>query len=242
MARIRTIKPDFFTSEDIVSLSPSARLLYIALWCEADREGRMAWRPATFKLRYFPGDKGSIDALCGELTGRGLVVKYGEGLAYIPTFLEHQHPNPREQQSSLPEPPKICTRDDASNPDLHAQVGRAGKGKEGEKREGEGREGNTRHDASRSHGSRLPPDWQPSEILKAWTTKERPDIDAEQVAAKFRDYWRAVPGSRGCKLDWDATFRNFVRTEKPGAKGSGEVDINKLIREIEEDDKKRAAH
>ena len=42
MARIRTIKPDFFTSEDIVGLTPEARLLYIALWCEADREGRLA--------------------------------------------------------------------------------------------------------------------------------------------------------------------------------------------------------
>ena len=39
VARIRTIKPDFFTSEDIVVLTPWARLLYIALWCEADREG-----------------------------------------------------------------------------------------------------------------------------------------------------------------------------------------------------------
>ena len=45
MARIRTIKPEFFTSEDIVALSPLARLLFIALWCEADREGRLVWKP-----------------------------------------------------------------------------------------------------------------------------------------------------------------------------------------------------
>jgi hypothetical protein len=43
VARIRTIKPEFFTSEDIVSLPPLTRLLYIALWCEADKEGRLAW-------------------------------------------------------------------------------------------------------------------------------------------------------------------------------------------------------
>jgi len=52
VARIRTIKPEFFTSEDIVSLAPLTRLLYIALWCEADKEGRLAWKPLTFKLRY----------------------------------------------------------------------------------------------------------------------------------------------------------------------------------------------
>jgi hypothetical protein len=238
MARIRTIKPDFFTSEDIVSLSPSARLLYIALWCEADREGRLAWRPATFKLRYFPGDKMGIDALCGELTGRGLVVLYGNGLAYIPTFLDHQHPNPREQQSSLPEPIKICTRDDASNPDLHAQVGREGKGKEGEKQEGEG---GTRRDASRSRGSRLPPGWQPSELLTAWAQQKRPDLDVFLTAEKFRNYWVSVPGGKGLKLDWEATFRTWVLGEKQGSSASS-GDVDKLIRDIEEEDKKRAAN
>lgn len=128
MARIRTIKPDFFTSEDIVSLSPMARLLYIALWCEADREGRFVWRPATFKLRYFPGDKVNIEALSKELLNRELVVRYGDGLAHIPTFLEHQHINPREAHSSLPVP-------DASARDSDVQVGREGrerKGKEGD--------------------------------------------------------------------------------------------------------------
>ena len=49
MARIRTIKPEFFTSDDICALSPRARLLYIGLWCEADREGRLVWAPRGFK-------------------------------------------------------------------------------------------------------------------------------------------------------------------------------------------------
>ena len=37
MGRIRTIKPEYFTSKDIVKLEPIARLVYIALWCEADQ-------------------------------------------------------------------------------------------------------------------------------------------------------------------------------------------------------------
>lgn len=105
MARIRTIKPDFFTSEDIVELEPMARLLYIALWCEADREGRMAWKPRTFKMRYLPGDDCDIDALCDALVKRGLVCLYGDGLAFIPSFGAHQHVNPREAKSVLPDPP-----------------------------------------------------------------------------------------------------------------------------------------
>ena len=133
MARIRTIKPEFFTSEDIVELSAFARLLYIALWCEADREGRLAWKPRTFKMRYFPADNINIEELCEEIISRGLVVLYEDGLAYIPTFCEHQHINPRESQSTFPEPKNVTRRDASARVTNSActvtdvQVGREGK-------------------------------------------------------------------------------------------------------------------
>jgi hypothetical protein len=57
---------------------------------------------------------------------------YGGGLAYIPSFKSHQHVNPREAKSDLPDPnDALLTRDDASNLDLHVQVGKERKGKEG---------------------------------------------------------------------------------------------------------------
>jgi len=143
MARIRTIKPEFFTSEDIVGLSPFARLLYIALWCEADKEGRMTWKPNTFKLRYLPGDDVDIQVLATELVESGLVVLYGDGYAVIPKFRQHQHINPRESDSQLPDPDASVSRldrdvtravrvVDASARVDDAQGGREGKGKEGD--------------------------------------------------------------------------------------------------------------
>lgn len=142
MARIRTIKPEFFTSEDIVSLSPLARILYVALWCEADKEGRLVWKPITFKLRYLPADSCDIQALCQEIVNRGLVRLYGDGYAFIPSFSAHQHINPRESASQLPEPDANTTRKarvgtrkarvgTGANLDDDAQGGREGKGKEG---------------------------------------------------------------------------------------------------------------
>lgn len=135
MARIRTIKPDFFTSEDIVLLSPLARLFYIALWCEADKEGRFAWKPKTFKLRYLPGDNCDIEALADELLNARLVMLYEGGtLAYIPSFAKHQHINPRETASVLPDPNSAPKRTraprvvDASPREEDAQGGREGKG------------------------------------------------------------------------------------------------------------------
>lgn len=64
----------------------------------------MSWKPRTFKMRYLPADDCSIDALCNELVSSGVVILYGEGLAYIPGFTKHQHVNPRESASDLPAP------------------------------------------------------------------------------------------------------------------------------------------
>ena len=105
MSRIRTIKPDFFTSEDICALSPWARLLYIATWLEADREGRLRFRPGSWRLRYFPSDPVDMDAVTAELVERGLLRPYGDGLAVIPAFTTHQVINGREAPSTLAEPP-----------------------------------------------------------------------------------------------------------------------------------------
>ena len=96
MARIRTIKPEFFTSDDICALSPLARLLYVGLWCEADRDGRLVWTPGVMKRRYLPDDACDIEVLGAELVARGLIRLYGEGLACIPSFARHQHVNIRD--------------------------------------------------------------------------------------------------------------------------------------------------
>jgi hypothetical protein len=208
VARIRTIKPEFFTSEDIVSLKPWARLLYIALWCEADREGRMTWKPGTYKLRYFPGDAIDINKVCGELLERGLVVLYGDGLACIPTFMEHQHINPREAQSVLPVPDASARVIHASPLVTDAQVGREGK---------EGRE-----DASPTRGRKrpLPASWNPSNSTIDRLSREfglRVPEDVERYVAAFRDACNA----KGYQYaDFDAAFCNCVRQDWPKLRGS----------------------
>lgn len=87
-----------------MALSPLARLLYIGSWCDADREGRMVWKPSTLKVRYLPSDTCDVKAVCDELTERGLVIIYGDGLAVIPSFKSHQVINPKESASKLPAP------------------------------------------------------------------------------------------------------------------------------------------
>jgi|GEM_PF-941252 len=137
MARIRTIKPEFFTSEDIVRLSPLARLFYIGLWCEADREGRLTWKPFTLKLRYLPADPVDIDEISSELINNKLLITYkvdNEEYAFIPKFLKHQVINMKEAQSKIPYPnsPEFTE----NSPEFTEKS--TGKGKEGK---GIGKEG-----------------------------------------------------------------------------------------------------
>ena len=131
MARIRTIKPEFFTSEDIVSMSPLARLFYVSLWCEADREGRLEWKPGTFKMRYLPGDSCDVAELGKELIDKGLIVLYtvaGKQYAEIPTFTEHQVINNRESESTLPARDKHASRTRAPRVKAEGKEGKEGKG------------------------------------------------------------------------------------------------------------------
>jgi len=47
-----------------------------------------------------------------------------------------------------------------------------------------------------------------------WARVNCPAATVEQIqyqAAQFRDYWIAKPGAQACKLDWEATWRNWCR-------------------------------
>ncbi len=190
MPRIRTIKPEFFTSEDIVGLSPMARLLYVATWCEADKEGRLLWKPRTFKLRYFPADDCDIDALARELVASALVIPYGDGLAHIPSFKKHQHISPRESASILPDPSRVG----------HASA-RVTDATVTHREEGKGREG----DSTRRF---TPPS--PTEV-SAFASEHGITLDASAFVDFYASKgWRV---GRDPMKDWRAAARNWARRD-----------------------------
>lgn len=64
--------------------------------------------------------------------------------------------------------------------------------------------------------ARLPPSWTLPGKWLDWTQTEKPGWTADQirsVAEKFHDHWIAKPGKDGTKVDWEATWRNWVRRE-----------------------------
>jgi len=62
----------------------------------------------------------------------------------------------------------------------------------------------------KKRGSRIPESWEPDRDYAAAKGLPAPEIERE--AEKFRNYWRAKPGQGGVKLDWAATWRNWVLT------------------------------
>lgn len=65
-------------------------------------------------------------------------------------------------------------------------------------------------------GTRLPADFAPTPEMVTWAREHTPLVGSKETDA-FVDYWRSVPGSKGKKLDWLATWRNWMRREQKEA-------------------------
>lgn len=62
-------------------------------------------------------------------------------------------------------------------------------------------------------GTRLPKDWTLPENYREYAQQQgKPDHEIDLNAEDFRDYWTAIPGQKGVKTDWLATWRNRVRS------------------------------
>lgn len=79
--------------------------------------------------------------------------------------------------------------------------------------------------SARTRGTRIPADFAVDDEMRAWAvdeatlaTQQPPSPDSfpdwlDRHTERFRDHWRGVSGSRGVKVDWVATWRNWIRRE-----------------------------
>jgi hypothetical protein len=123
------IKPEFFDDPQIAELSAFARLFFIGLWMQADREGRLVDDIRRLKARIFPYDTVDAEALAVELESKDLIRRYHvmtshdpavtsngstaprHGYIWIRSFTKHQRPHPHEPASVIPEwTPPVVTR------------------------------------------------------------------------------------------------------------------------------------
>lgn len=106
MARIRTVKPEFWTDEKVVECSIPARLLFIGLFNFANDMGCMERSPKRIKMQIFPADVIDCEPLLVELITHGLLTEYsvnGSNYLQIKGFSKHQKIN-RPSASKIPLP------------------------------------------------------------------------------------------------------------------------------------------
>lgn len=89
MAKMRGIKPETFTDDKILQISPLARWLFIGMWTQACDNGHVEDNPVQLKVRLLPMDNCDMKELVGELVDIGLVKRI-DGHLSIPNLPHHQ--------------------------------------------------------------------------------------------------------------------------------------------------------
>lgn len=192
MGRIRTVKPELFTHEELFDLERdsglSIRIAFAGLFTCCDKAGRFKWKPRTLKLAVLPHDDVDFSRVLDALATRGFIVKYAsEGVEYgfIPTWEKHQVLNNRETESDLPEPEEslyismTSTREARVNDATGTPV--KGKGRERKGKEGEGKEITVEH-KSLDHAS---------------NSEQKPI----ELAHTIFDYWKKIMSSPKSVMD-----------------------------------------
>ncbi len=203
MARIRTIKPEFFDDEEIGRLSDKAQIVFVGLWTEADREGRLEDRPERLKIRLRPYDTTcDMNAVLEELAAARFIIRYevdGRRLIQVRTFTKHQVINVREARSVIPAPAghvaapaEVAEHVQTPDEHVHAQtdtcthVGK-GRGKGRELGKGTGKEGREEQENERALS------------LPSSTSDPTPEQDAPDVEVYLQlwaEEWLDSTGSR----------------------------------------------
>ena len=250
MARIRTIKPTFFTSLTVAGISLSARLTFIGLWTYCDDSGRGRDDARLIKAAIWPLDDSHgtrrIETDLATLEKEGLIERYtvdGQTYIRIRSWKEHQRIN-RPTPSLLPPSPEESLsrhdrRTDGSPPEGN----------------GSGRERNSdsrpplSHDAGTNGSAAAPPEtgatnseapWKGDPLVQRWcsevthNTRSPHQSATWQVVVHLRQYVEdsAIDEHIGrlAKLDKRPTNPNYLLTTVQGWASERNIVIPPLVR------------
>jgi hypothetical protein len=212
MARIRSVKPEFWTDPDVVALSPLARLFFIGTWNHADDYGVLRDDPSRLKLQILPADEANAGELVDVLVDAGLLLRRvapdGTNVLVIRTFCVHQkidrravgrwgHPddftrNPADPHQSPPIPT-------GSTPGL----------------EGTGLEGTVVVAPAKPPRKRqLPDDWSPNAAHR--TKASDAGLDVADEADQFTNHHEAKGSTF---VDWDKAFHTWLGNARKWQRG-----------------------
>jgi hypothetical protein len=227
VARIRTVKPEFWASEQIMECSPIARLLFIGLWNFCDDGGNHVDSDRTIKAEIFPGDdisSNDVRRMLDELSSNGLIAPYssnGKGFIHVTGWQHQKIDRPSFKHPPFPGDDSPNTRRTLVDDSPPEGKGREGKGEEGKttpnpSAEAEGKPSGRRKrekitfdafvEACHEAGEKVIPADDPIFRFAADA-----GIPKEFLHLAWREFAGKHRGTHRLQKDWRAHFRDAVR-------------------------------
>jgi len=263
MPRIRSIKPDFFTSLTVADLTYEQRLTFIGLWTHVDDAGRCVDDARLIKAAIWPLDErtaSDVEGDLGALSESSLILRYTlnrKRYLAVRSWSEHQKIN-RPTVSKIPPPPKgvipgaTCGDEDSSTPhggnSEDSLAERKGKERKGA---GKGKEPSPPPAASASDpGPAYDEFWRlyprkvgKSEAAKAWTKAIKDGADPTLILAAVKahaDYHLAAKTEQQF-IPHASTWLNQNRYEdEPPQPPRSQTGPDTAPRDMTEEEKQRA--
>lgn len=217
MAKMRGIKPETFTDDKVLRLSPLARWLFIGMWTEACDNGHVEDNLVQLKIRLLPMDDCRVSDLVDEVLETGQVTR-GDGYLKVVNLPQHQNIDKRYLRlcewcghdvhavfTDTDKPPRPSRAQGGHGvPTVGAQGGHdvEVKGSEVKGSEGEG----TRK--KRAHA--IPDTWKPTTTHQKYAEEHNLDLSSE--AFRFRNHAHSVDRRLS---NWNAGFTNWLSKAKP---------------------------
>ena len=220
-------KPEVWQMAGILAINADevvGKLIRVWRWFDAHTEDGHATRVTFPLLDHVAGATGFAEAMqmVGWLEESGTDIR-------LPHFDRHNGKTAKNR--ALATERKAAER---SRNERDTSVTREEKRREEKKEQKTGASTNVESTPKKpSRGTRLPEDWEPSAEQIAWARKERPDIDPLLEARTFRNHWVSKPGKDAVKLNWNATWQNWIsRAYGSPKKGTGSTTYARLPGEL----------
>lgn len=223
MAKMRGFKPEIWTDEKFVQLSPLARLLFMGMWNYACDNGHVEDKPIQLKIRLLPADDCSVPDLIDEIVEQGMA-KRAKGVITIPKLPIHQRLDKRYFTSCSHCAPAGRTTGARSEPDGHPRDFSKSRMKEGSER----KEGSASESAEKTDDA-FEAFWDlyPKKVAKGQAAK------AHKAALKKADADAILEGLRGHLPAFAKSERQFI--PNPATWLNGERWGDDLDTEVEDD-------
>jgi hypothetical protein len=220
MAKQRVINTRFWDDDFVMDLSPTEKLMYLYLLTNPLTDICGAYEITLKRMMFDTGlQRDKILAAIERFENDGKIL-YRDGWMIVRNFAKNQVQNPKVKKG-IERTLNLCpdwVKHSLSKPIHGVSKDTVLKLEPELKPEPIGVE--THKAASPPKGTRLPEPFNLTKEMRAYAAEKRPNLDVLEETEKFTNYWRAKTGRDATKLDWLATWQNWILNARGKGNGS----------------------